>query len=967
MIEKKLNDKIEDTVAAAELHNATFAEPESPEPVMQTSLDSALAEPVTTALSTEDPSVAEPEPIQVAGLGGVAKALQKATAAAEKRVLPPIGDEPIQKVGGSLLVREASDDEVQALATVTGEGYKKGINFPRIVDNLEGYDLEDHLARLMEANKELFKRAKRGILNIDALKIMAEENGLDSMVTEWLKRTPGSGDTAEKLLGGMMAAIQLSSETRSAFTAAKAMPVGPERDAALARAKQLMTIEANLYANLSGAGSEAGRTLYMLSAAPKVLEGENIAQRADELINLFGADNAQDIEYLGDLYLALPDNRSRSQFVQQGLGAKSMDVAIEVWINSILTAPTTHMVNIAGNSVFMANRTLETAVAGMIGRLRSGVGIGGKDRVRVREALAQLEGIRLSFKDALLVSGKTLFTEDPSDIVTKIDVRQRRSIGTSGDPRVVLEQIKKGEAGAAAVNVLGISARMGGRFLLAEDEFFKGMGYRSALHQMAFMRGADMYDAMIDAGKTVDEAKAAAAEEHARILSNPPKGLVEDARSAAREMTFQGDLPGFWGDLQVPLSHPIAKLFVPFYKTPTNVMKETMKRSPLMLAYPGFYKKLAAGGREADMALAQVSTGSMIMGAFAYTAMGLDTENNDVIIMGSGPSDRRAQDAMQRKGIQPFSVNFKQEDGTYQSITYSRFDPISGMLAMAADFAYYAQYEDDVAILDQLSTAAVLGISQYAMDMPFLQGVQELSRVFTHPDPKVRVEQFMEMMGQKGTEAVLSLAPTVSSFSAGIERIGDPAMSSPMLPEAGLLGEDPTQLPAFMRGFYTALQKAKGRNPFFSDTVEPKLNLWGEVMMAGEGEGWEFISPVRIKDTKFAPVDDELMALGGGVAMNPKKVDGVLLNAKQYNEWLTIQNTYDGANNLFPGDPGYDASQTLIPQLMNFIDSADYQALPTKADKLSFINNIVGQYRSAALKILRMRDPYLDAKINAVQ
>lgn len=279
MIEKKLNDKIEDTVAAAELHNATFAEPEAPEPVMQTSLDSALAEPVTTALSTEDPSVAEPEPIQVAGLGGVAKALQKATAAAEKRVLPPIGDEPIQKVGASLLVREASDDEVQALATVTGKGYKKGINFPRIVENLEGYDLEDHLARLKEANKDLFKRAKRGTLNIDALKIMAEENGLDSMVTEWLKRTPGSGDTAEKLLGGMMAAIQLSSETKSAFTAAKAMPIGPERDAALTKAKQLMTIEANLYANLSGAGSEAGRTLYMLSAAPKVRRREHCTTR----------------------------------------------------------------------------------------------------------------------------------------------------------------------------------------------------------------------------------------------------------------------------------------------------------------------------------------------------------------------------------------------------------------------------------------------------------------------------------------------------------------------------------------------------------------------------------------------------------------------------------------------------------------------------------------------------------------
>ena len=60
MIEKKINDKIEDTVAAAELHNATFAEPEAPEPVMQTSLDSALAEPVTTALCAAEGLAAGP-------------------------------------------------------------------------------------------------------------------------------------------------------------------------------------------------------------------------------------------------------------------------------------------------------------------------------------------------------------------------------------------------------------------------------------------------------------------------------------------------------------------------------------------------------------------------------------------------------------------------------------------------------------------------------------------------------------------------------------------------------------------------------------------------------------------------------------------------------------------------------------------------------------------------------------------
>jgi len=640
-------------------------------------------------------------------------------------------------------------------------------------------------------------------------------------------------------------------------------------------------------------------------------------------------------------------------------------MVVEVWINSILTAPTTHMVNVVGNSVFMATRVVEQVPAAAYGAVRTAI-TGARDKARFRDVVNSLEGIRKGFLDAMIVSGKTLFTEEPSDIVSKIDVRNRRAIGTSGDPRVIIDEIRSGNAGAAAVNMLGISARMGGRFLLAEDEFFKGVGYRMSLHQMVGTRTANMYDELVAAGKTPQEAKQMAAAEGARLMANPPKGLVEDARDAARQMTFQGDLDGFLGDMQGGMSHPVAKLFVPFYKTPTNVMKETMVRSPLMLAYPGFYKKLAAGGREADIAFGQVATGSMISSAFAYMAMGIDDPDKELIIMGSGPPDPEAQQAMMRKGIQPFSINFKNEDGTYTSVTYSRLDPISGMLAMAADFAYYANYEEDQAVIDRLAMAMTMSLAEYTLDMPFLQGVQELTRVFTNADPMIRQEQFMEMIGGKVTEAGLAFVPGMSSFSAGIERMQDPTVSSPMLPEAGLIGEDPTQLPAFMRGFYTELQRAKGRNPFFSDSVPPKLNLWGEKITAGSGEGWEFWSPIRVQDTKFAPIDDELMALGDGIKMPNKKISGVRLNAVQYNKWLTTMNSMDKRGRM-PGDAGYDVGQTMLPLLMDIIGTEYYQSLPTKEDKLDKITTVVGTFKTAARKMLVAGDPDLAVKIMAAQ
>ncbi len=949
-----LGQRIDELGTQEELNDVQFETPAEPSPTDPNPYEGLVEE-------TEIVDAQEPEPIQVAGLKDVIVGVAKRMSDAEKKVVPPIPDEPVQQIGGSMVVREASTEEVAELADAIGGEYTKGLNVVRIGDNIDGYDVGDHLAKVKDANAGLFEAQRRGVLNIEKLEEMAAQQGMDNIVAEWLGRTPGTGETAEKVLAGLIAARQVTDETVEALAAARALPEGAERDEAFSKFFKLMTVEANLYANLSGSVSEAGRTLYMAS---KLSDGV-LGRRAGELNALFGADDVQDVEFLGELYMAIPTRAGKAKFVQQGILSKSMDVITEVWINSILTHPATHAVNIAGNSIFMATRIAETMVASGIGKVRTAI-TGSTDRVRFREALVRLDAIRESYKDALLVAGRTAVTEEPSDITSKIDVRNRRAIGTSGDLIEVTRQIREGNVGAGFVNMLGISARMGGRALLAEDEFFKGIAYRSELRVMASLRGADMYDAAIDAGKTVEEAKAAAVAEEVRILNNPPVGIVTDAQEAARTMTFQGDLGGFLGNMQSALSHPVAKLFVPFFKTPVNVMGETLTRSPVMLANPKFYKTLMAGGREADLALAQVATGSALMTTFAYQAMGIDDPDKNVIIMGSGPTERTARQALMRRGIQPYSINFKQEDGTYKSVTYSRLDPISGMLAMAADFAYYAQHEEDAAVLDTLATAAVVGIAGYMQELPMLDAVKDLGRVLNQPDGKGQFEAFTELLSQKGTEAVLSFVPLQSAFGAGIARMQDPTMRSTMLPEEGLFGEDPTTTPAAVRGFYTALQRAKSRNPLFNGDLPPRLNLWGEEMMAGTGAGWEMFSPIRIRNTKYAPVDEELVALGQGIPMPKKKEAGVLLNATQYNKLLTYMNEVDNNSNL-PGNIGYRPGQTMLDSMMILIESPDYLDLELNQDRLRLLRNIASEKKSMALNLLRQEDAVLNEKILSAQ
>ncbi|MEC6998262.1 MAG: hypothetical protein VXW88_02670, partial [Pseudomonadota bacterium] len=477
--------------------------------------------------------------------------------------------------------------------------------------------------------------------------------------------------------------------------------------------------------------------------------------------------------------------------------------------------------------------------------------------------------------------------------------------------------------------------------------------------------GYDAYDAAIATGKTPDEAAHLSAMEEARLMTNPPVPFVDNAKAAAKEMTFQSDLTGAMANLQGAFSHPLMKLFVPFFKTPTNVISAALKRTPAGFAFPSVRNAIRAGGREADEALARVAMGSSIGATFAGIAMGVDDPDKDTLIMGAGPMDYKARQAMQRMNIQPYSINFKQADGTYRSVTFSRLDPISGVLAMAADFAYYSQYEDDEAVLSNLAMAMSLGIAQYAEELPFLDGVKDLTSVLTNPDIEGRAVAFAELFAKKGFDAGMSFIPGNSSFFAGIERMNDPEMGSKLLPEEGLFGEDPTTLPAPLRAFYTSLQTAKERNPFFNAEIEPRLNLYGEVMKAGTGAGWEFVSPIRVQNTKYNTVDRELTELGLGIPMPRKKIDGVLLNATQYNQIIKYMNI-DRAGRV-PGDDDYDAADGMLGDLMRMILSSEYKSLPTKEDKRNQLNKIVSDRRGNAIDRLRAEDSYLNTKILNVQ
>ena len=980
MISKELEKKVDKTVAGTIATEAVFGgqDPDQNQAPSLIADESPIDQP---DFLEEQPIENTDEPLQVAGLGGIGKFLSEKTLQAEKRAGRDLPDRAVQEVGGRLVIRE-DPEMIAGLNEALGGDYVKGINYPEIkgiggIDTVyEVPSYEEYMQTLRNINQDLFEYQRRGTLNMDAILALAKNKNMDQLVHDWATRAPGESANAEELVAGIVALDGVMQETSASIVKYISTPTEELRN----RSLQLLRLEAQIAASVSGAGSEAGRALYALRTLNKA-GFPDAASRADQL---FGLENAQDIDHMLRMYMVLDNPNKRIQMAKGGLISRGMDAVMEIWINSLLSSPVTHAVNIAGNTMFRYQQVLETGMAAAISAGRRGLGIGKAEKVRAREMIAQLEGIRAGFFDAILIAGKTGITEEAGDFASKIDTRRRRAIGTTGDLRVIGEEIRKGNLMAASVNIFGVSQRLASRALLMEDEYFKVTGARMKLHQLVEMQAGDAYDQAIQAGKTAAEAREISGQRRVELLNNPPPQMVADTKEAARVMTFQNDLDAL-SSAQHLMSHPLIKLFVPFFRTPVNIMTAVFERTPLAVAHPKIREAIMAGGRDADIALGKIATGSAIMGAMTYLSSGLyDTdENQDVIVMGAGPTSPEGRRSLANQSIQPYSINIRkgselakamgiegEEDGTYRSITYSRFDPVSGLLAMAADFAYYSQYEEDADTLGGVAQAFTLAISEYAMTQPMLQGVEELSLALTQRDPKLKADLLLELFSEKIASAAISTVPVVggSSFMAGVERAGDPTQRAVGLPEGQVpfTDMDVTDAPAWMRGAYIALEKAKSRNPFFSKDLPPAVNEWNEVLEAGTGASWEFWSPVRIKDTKYSGIDAEFMRLGSSVGRTPKKISGVRLTRDQRLKYIELTNTLDSFGR-FPDDPNYDAFSTLKDRLESRIYQEEYLGIQDDEDKLNDLKAIVASQRSVARQQLYMIYPELKAKIDAAK
>lgn len=155
--------------------------------------------------------------------------------------------------------------------------------------------------------------------------------------------------------------------------------------------------------------------------------------------------------------------------------AIARDSVQEAWVMALLSGPKTHLVNMMGNAAVALGQVFERSVASRIGSV-----LGDETGVMMGESLSMLRGMMGGVMDGLRLAGQAFKMNASGGWAGKIDLPHAPAISAEN-----WRLAKDGVLGKT-VDVLGNAMRLPGRALMAEDEFFKAVGFRSELHAQAY-------------------------------------------------------------------------------------------------------------------------------------------------------------------------------------------------------------------------------------------------------------------------------------------------------------------------------------------------------------------------------------------------------------------------------------------------------------------------------------------------
>jgi len=689
----------------------------------------------------------------------------------------------------------------------------------------------------------------------------------------------------------------------------------------------------------------------------------------------------------------------------------------EVFVNNILSAPRTLSTNLFGNMGTAIYGPLETLVGAAVSK--GARQIMGRDATLVakemQRATDELMQLAEQFGTAWAYGRKAWrqkdYILDAGQGTLDLPEFMQTAVNSQNFGYVIGKELDPSKGLGLAVEKFGNVIRTPSRALMATDEFFKQWQYRSSVSADLMFEGRikkqegeiddiDLFverelRAMTRRGQAftqrnlqaqamriyrpdMDRYKNATfpldalqadrdawVKKQMQSKDGVDRGeIAQRALEKARERTFTNDLDpdgGFLSSVGITAQrlgtkHPWFRLFVPFIRTPMNILLYASRRTAL----PGVNKDLYGaaeymyrtrlGSKNLDAvktkmaqqlaskdARVQADAMGRMMSALGFSslALGMVASNR---ITGAGPKDKRQRDLLAQTGWQPYSIKV---GDTY--VSYQKLDPFATMLGIFADIGDAGRYAppEEQGELAKLMMGAVASVANNIQSKSYLQGLVQASGILTDPDVTV-----------SKTTGRLASAFMVPAFVAAGRDLTDPQLRE-------------------VRG---PLDQIISRIPFLSDSLDPQRNILGEPVdkktFGGAGRTAADLSniflPTMINTTTDDVVSQELADLAYPFD-NPSRFKysedlSTITNDKgqsAYDRWMELT----GSVKI-----GYGQRRNLRSAMRRLIQSNYYQQLPTEgvseldvdSPRVQEIQNLLNRYRSAALRQMLTEFPELE-------
>ena len=536
-----------------------------------------------------------------------------------------------------------------------------------------------------------------------------------------------------------------------------------------------------------------------------------------------------------------------------------------------------------------------------------------------------LMGLSSSFKDSITMAAQALRMErnfldpantklDGNDVINKIN---SDFVGIRGDTLL-----------GRNLDTIGKITRGSLRALGAEDEFFKQINYRARVFADAYREAKTLFDA----GKLKDTQamKDYAQQRVSEAFDDAGRGTNEGAVQYSREITFTEELRE--GSMALKLQqatqqHPTLQLFLPFVRTPTNLIVRGTQRTPMAYLLSRRYRETLQHGTEAEKAqmIGRVALGTTFLGGMAVYAM-------EGRLTGAGPALPDQNKLWRQAGNQPYSIKLGDK-----WVSYNRYDPIFmpiGLMANFFDMSKHLNVNDK----EDLFATSVFALSTTIQDKAYLQGIANLMEALQTDDPRAlsKVSSLRDNM----ISSFIPAAPL--QVVEGIQALN---------------AEDGEDYPA-LREAVGLQDKLYRRIPTLVDQLPKKYNwLTGKEIRNPDAFSTGF--PI-VPDKTTEAVGSELVALKYPFQGPQRRLEGIELSSDQYSDYHQFMGT-----TTINGMTLMQALSQLMRSPQYRTDGSQVYDGEVQTREIKAVTTIIGAYKKQARVELYQKYPELYREVRA--